>query len=168
MDIITGKNTKILREIAQPIEEITPDIQKLIPEMRKTMRQKHGNYYGAGLSAPQVGLSIRLFIAEPNWTITKSGKLYVCINPEITARSKEIDEIEDGCLSLPGYTGISTRHRAVTLAYTNEYEKKVKTKAKGLLAWVFQHEIDHLNGILFIDKAKYGHERTTPSSSLSI
>ncbi len=166
MDIITGKTTKILRETARPIEKVTAEIQKLILEMRRTMKQSRP--HGIGLAAPQIGKSIRLFVAEINYTQTKLGQFYVCINPEIIARSKETDETEEACLSLPGYTGISTRHKTVTLTYTNEYGKKVKTKAKGLLAWVFQHELDHLNGILFIDNAKNVHEIKSKISAPSI
>ena len=162
MNIITGKNTKILREIAQPIETVTPDTIKLIQEMRQTMKAGHPR--GIGLAAPQIGMSIRLFVAEINYTKTKTGQFYACINPEIITRSKKTDEVEEACLSLPGYTGTSTRHNAITLTYTNEYGKKVKIKAKGLLAWVFQHELDHLNGVLFIDKAKNIRERISPLS----
>lgn len=166
MTIITGKNTEILRAVAQPIETVTPDIRKLVQGMRATMKEGHPR--GIGLAAPQIGKSIRLFVAEINYTQTKPGQFYACINPKITAQSQKTDDIEEACLSLPGYIGTSTRHNAVTLAYTNEYGKKVKTKAKGLLAWVFQHELDHLNGILFIDHAKNVRETKPKSQPPSI
>jgi len=162
MNIITGKNTKILREIAQPIETVTPDTIKLIQEMRQTMKAGHPR--GIGLAAPQIGMSIRLFVAEINYTKTKTGQFYACINPEIVSQSKETEEIEEGCLSLPNITGTSTRKKTITITYLNEYGKKMKTKARGLLSCIFQHELDHLNGILFIDKAKNIRERISPLS----
>ncbi|PIX29250.1 MAG: hypothetical protein COZ64_00620, partial [Candidatus Brennerbacteria bacterium CG_4_8_14_3_um_filter_43_14] len=89
---------------------------------------------------------------------------YACINPEIVSQSKETEEIEEGCLSLPNITGTSTRKKTITITYLNEYGKKMKTKARGLLSCIFQHELDHLNGVLFIDKAKNIRERISPLS----
>ncbi len=80
-------------------------------------------------------------------------KLYVIINPEIVARSEEMVEGAEGCLSLPGYAGNVLRHEAITIKALNRKGKPIKIKARDWLARIFQHEIDHLDGVLFIDRA---------------
>jgi peptide deformylase len=80
-------------------------------------------------------------------------KLYVIVNPEIVARSEALVEGTEGCLSLPGYAGTVMRHEAVTVKALNRRGKPIKIKARGWLARIFQHEIDHLDGILYIDRA---------------
>lgn len=107
---------------------------------------------GIGLSANQIGLPYQIFVAQlPD----HSGKIkfYAIFNPKITKVSKEKDIMEEGCLSVPDKSGFVERHSQIVLEGYNANGKKIKIKAWGLLARVFQHEVDHLKGKLFIDKA---------------
>ena len=103
---------------------------------------------GAGLAAPQIGENIRLIIIN-----TKNGTLLL-INPKITKKSWAREWGQEGCLSVPGIYGKVLRHEKITCLYYDQNGKKIKLTGRGLMARVIQHEIDHLNGILFIDKAK--------------
>lgn len=120
-----------------------PEIRQLIKEMRQNMIA----WNGVGLAANQVGLNIALFVAR------NENKFYAIFNPEITARSGEKLLLEEGCLSVPGLYGMTPRYEKVTLEGQDQNGKKVKIKAWGLLAHVFQHETDHLAGKLYIDTA---------------
>lgn len=148
------------------------EINALIKQMREIMIATNG----IGLSANQLGLNFRLFVAripqaqniadnpEASRPLVGSygagkqkdadSKFYAIFNPEITKFSKEKTVMEEGCLSVPGVYGLVERPEKITLVGQDKYSKKIKIKAWGLLARVFQHEVDHLNGILFIDKAK--------------
>lgn len=120
----------------------TSKFKKLCDDMVKTMNKKNG----VGLAAPQIGKNICLIVVR-----TKDYILHM-INPKITKKSilKEFDE--EGCLSVPNFYGKIKRNKKITCVYFDKKQKKQKIKAEGLLARVIQHEIDHLNGILFIDK----------------
>jgi peptide deformylase len=142
MKIITYPNPileKKSQNIKNPLDE---KIQKLIPEMLKTMRENNG----MGLAAPQVGESVRLCIIE------YQGSSYILINPKITSHSKGKELSEEGCLSFPQKFIPVNRFETVQIRYLNETGEKCKIKATGLLARAFQHEIDHLDGILFINR----------------
>ncbi|MCX6765885.1 MAG: peptide deformylase [Candidatus Moranbacteria bacterium] len=128
-------------KIKNPLE---PQIQALIPRMIEAM--KKGN--GLGLAAPQVGKSLRLCI------VGEEKKVYVLINPSIKSCSRKKVFMEEGCLSFPGKFFLISRPEAVKVRYLDETGKKAKIKAQGLLARTLQHEIDHLDGILVIDRAK--------------
>lgn len=142
MKIITYPNP-ILEKKAEKIKDpLNKEIQKMIPEMLKIMRENNG----MGLAAPQIGKSIRLCIIE------YQGFFYVLINPKITAHSKRIELSEEGCLSFPKKFIPVNRFETVQVRYLNEKGEKCKIKAHGLLARAFQHEIDHLDGILFINR----------------
>lgn len=133
----------ILRQKAKKIKDpLDKEIQELIPQMIKTMRAAKG----LGLAAPQIGKSIRLCIIE------ESETLYVLINPLIKSVSKEKIITEEGCLSVPGKWLPIERNDEIKVRYLNEKGEKCKIKARGLLARALQHEIDHLDGILIIDK----------------
>lgn len=132
------------------------ELRETIAAMRAIMRRANG----VGLSANQVGLDMQLFIAELPQR-NKGPKLYAIFNPKIEATSKETINMEEGCLSVPKTWGSVPRPKAITLTGFDKHHKPVKIKASGLLARIFQHEVDHLNGILFIDKAKELH--TAPS-----
>ncbi|MCD6085914.1 peptide deformylase [bacterium] len=140
MKIITYPNP-ILRKRTKKVTDFSK-IEKIVKEMKEIM-EKH---QGIGLSANQVGLDLSLFVAKYN------QKFYVVINPEILKVSKERKEMLEGCLSLPKILANVKRPKSVVLEALNEKGKKIKLKAKGLLARVFLHETDHLNGILMIDK----------------
>jgi peptide deformylase len=120
------------------------EIQNLIKKMREVMKTAGG----IGLSANQIGLDLNFFIAQPE------KKFYAIFNPELTKESKEKILMEEGCLSVPQSYGAVMRPKKITLIGQDSSGKKIKIKAWGILARVFQHEIDHLNGVLFIDKAE--------------
>lgn len=125
------------------------ELRELIRVMRETMKKADG----VGLSANQIGRNERFFVAQiPN----TQGKpeFYAIFNPQITKMSTELSNIEEGCLSVPRSYGQTPRSYRVTLDGYDANGKKIKIKAWGLLARVFQHEVDHLDGKLFIDKAK--------------
>ncbi len=144
-------NHPTLRLIAKEIREVTPEIQKLAADMVDTLVDS----YGVGLAAPQVGISKRLIVIgnhlEPKNADPKPFPLYVIINPVITFLSE--DEVEDteGCLSVPGWYGPVTRHRFIKITGLDLTGKPFMKKLKGFPARVAQHEVDHLNGILFTD-----------------
>ena len=126
------------------------EIADLIILMRRMMREAHG----IGLSANQAGRSFRMFVAEIDDEKNKGKKFYAVFNPEIREMSKEKRAIEEGCLSVPGLYGDVERPERILLIGQDKNGKPFKMKAWGLLARVFQHEVDHLNGTLFTDKAK--------------
>ncbi|MFA5945456.1 MAG: peptide deformylase [Patescibacteria group bacterium] len=137
---------KELRVVSTPValDRLgTKDFKTLVGELKATMKEENG----VGIAAPQVGVHDRLIIAE-----TKAGPT-AFINPEIVERSFKLVEGEEGCLSVPGVWGLVKRHRSVTVKAIQEDGTPIGLKATGLLAIIFQHEIDHLDGILFIDRA---------------
>jgi|SRR3989338_6517621 len=143
---------KFLRKKTQSVEIAKfqkGELQKLIKQMRLTMKKANG----IGLSANQIGLSHKIFVAEiPDEK--NQPKFYAVLNPIIVKFSSEKDTMEEGCLSVPETYGSVERPYKITLEGEDTQGKKIKIKAWGLLARVFQHEMDHLGGILFIDKAK--------------
>ena len=142
---IVQESDPILRKKAGAVKNPeNPEVKKLIIEMITTM--KHAS--GIGLAAPQVGYSLRLF------TVNVESKIYVFINPEIKDVSLEKIPFEEGCLSVPKIWGPVVRPKKLTIKALDETGEPIKIRAKGLLARVIQHEMDHLNGILFIDKAE--------------
>ncbi len=157
--IVTVPNP-VLREKAKPVRQITPEMQNLIDDMVETMREAPG----VGLAAPQVGVGMQVMVveyaegrenadadadAEP-----KPKKLYALVNPEISRHSKETELGKEGCLSIPDYMGEVERYSTVTVKGLDRHGKSFKIKAKGWLARIFQHEIDHINGVLFIDRTE--------------
>ena len=148
MKIITGGKNKILRNKSEPVKEITPEVLSLIKEMKETLAQAEN---GVGLAAPQVGKNIHLFVVSPE--LAKEDHT-VFINPEITQVSKKTVAEEEGCLSLPGDWHELARTEKVTIKATGENGKKFKMRVKGVLARLMLHEVDHLNGTLFIDHLK--------------
>ena len=129
------------------------DIDGLIKKMKSAMLKAKG----IGLSGNQIGLNLNFFIAQiPKIQGQKiiGRESYTVFNPQITKISKQTIATEEGCLSVPGIYGLVERSVSVVLRGEDRYSKKITIKANDLLARVFQHETDHLNGILFIDKAK--------------
>lgn len=119
-------------------------LRQLLTTMRAAMKQARG----VGLSANQIGINAQVFVARVE------NKSYTIFNPIITKQSKEKKDLEEGCLSIPYVFGMVERPSRVTLDGFDQYNKPIKIKAWGLLARVFQHEVDHLNGVLFIDRTK--------------
>jgi peptide deformylase len=143
-DIISSDRQKILRNIMPEVAKPSPEIRTLVKKMKKIMEKADG----IGLAANQIGVPLRLFVAKVD------KKFYAVLNPKIVKTSKEKTVIEEGCLSLPTLFGPVERPEKITLVGIDPYGRKIQIKATGLLARVFQHEVDHLNGVLFIDKAK--------------
>jgi peptide deformylase len=142
----------ILRHKAHKVMEFGPGFQALVEDMVDTMREAPG----VGLAAPQVGESIRLIVVEfgDEENEEAPAKLYALANPEITRTSAETLIGAEGCLSIPGVQGEVERAAAVTVKGLNRHGKPMTVKAKGWLARIFQHEIDHLDGVLFVDRAQ--------------
>jgi len=137
---------EILGQRAEPITEIDEEVITLVDHMVETMY----NAPGIGLAATQVGVAKQLLVAD----IAPRGpesELIVLINPEIVAAEGEVI-FEEGCLSVPDYQAEVKRHEKVTVRGLNLQGEEIEIKAEGLLAIVLQHEIDHLNGMLFIDR----------------
>lgn len=140
IDIVTlGED--VLRQTAEPVKEFDEDLNRLIDDMAEAMRGQ-----GIGLAAPQVGVSKRLFLCQPD-----GHKLYVFINPEITLTSEETDPYEEGCLSIPGVWADVIRPAQIQIQAFNQKGRPFRIDADGILGRVIQHELDHLNGVLFID-----------------
>lgn len=145
------------RTIPFPIEDLkdkkkAKEIQTLVRRMRETMKKANG----IGLSANQVGIPYRFFVAQVPDSQGKQ-KFYAVFNPELQKVSEEKATTEEGCLSVPETYGPVERFYRVQLAGYDPKGKKLRIKAWGLLARVFQHEVDHLDGKLFIDRAKQLH-----------
>jgi len=140
-----------LRKKARKVTDFGPKFQTLIDDMVESMRDAPG----AGLAAPQVGVPLRLFIAEfgDEEDPEVPRKLHFIVNPEIVRHSRETEIGTEGCLSIPDLVGDVERYQAITVKYQDRYGKSTKIKADGWLARIFQHEIDHLHGILFTDLA---------------
>ena len=132
----------VLREKARPVEKITDLHRRLVDDMIETMREAPG----VGLAGPQVGVLERIFVFEVEDDL---GALF---NPVITARSREVADEEEGCLSLPGLLYPVTRHVEVSVEGLALDGSPVSITGRDLLARVFQHEIDHLDGVLFVDR----------------
>lgn len=147
----------VLRKKAIRVTAFDRKFQQLVDDMVETMM----SVPGVGLAAPQVAVSQRVIVVRlPDDEKSReeygaeAGKLYVVANPEIIKASKEIVEGVEGCLSIPGYLGTVDRHEKVTVKGQDRDGKPMRAKADGWLARVFQHEIDHLDGRLYIDIAK--------------
>ncbi|EHS51473.1 Peptide deformylase [Rhizobium sp. PDO1-076] len=136
----------LLRQVSQPIERVDADIRRLAEDMLETMYEAPG----IGLAAIQVGVARRMLVID----ISKEGderEPLVFINPEIVRSSDERSVYEEGCLSIPDYYAEVERPAAITVKSLDREGRETLTEADGLLATCLQHEIDHLNGVLFID-----------------
>jgi peptide deformylase len=140
---IVKEGDGVLRKVCRPVTEITPRILRLLDDMLETLHHADG----VGLAAPQVGVLRRICIVE-----VEEGVVYELINPEIIAREGEQKEIE-GCLSIPEKWGITDRPEKVTVRAMNRRGEIYEATGEGLLARAFCHELDHLDGILFRDRA---------------
>ncbi len=139
---------KVLKEIAEPVARVDKKIRKLIDDMAQTMY----NADGVGLAAPQVGVSLRVIVLDVD------DELIELINPIIKKKSEDCELGNEGCLSVPGVFGEVERFSEVTVTGLNRFGKNITITGTGLLARALQHEIDHLDGILFIEKAKTIHK----------
>ena len=133
----------ILREKSEPIPEVTDEIRTLAEDMFETMIATDG----VGLAGPQIGKNIRIFVAIADDDVRR-----VFINPQIIKTSEELSDYDEGCLSIPQVYETIRRPAKVTVQAINEHGKPFTLEADGLLARIIQHEYDHLEGILFIDR----------------
>ncbi len=143
MDIITIDNPKagVLRRKAKPVGRVTAEVARLIDEMIETMHEAHG----VGLAAPQVGISKRVFVAEVD------ERVHAIVDPQmVKAEGEEVTS--EGCLSIPGMVADVPRAVHVVVKGKNRRGRGIRLDAEGLLARVIQHEMDHLDGILFLDR----------------
>jgi peptide deformylase len=137
----------VLRQKAQPVEEITPELLRLAQDMLETMYAAPG----IGLAAPQVGVSLRLIVVGVGEEHGTKAPL-VLFNPAIEAVSEETEAMEEGCLSLPELRETVVRPAQVQVRYLDPKGRERRLTAQGLLARVLQHELDHLEGIYFVDR----------------
>ena len=151
---ILQKDNPILRKKSEEIEIkkiSSPRIKKLIQEMRETLNAEET---GVALASPQIGINKRLFIVSEKIFKNRKTENLVYINPKIIKLSKKKSWKEEGCLSVKNIYGEVERSNNCTIEAYNEKGEKFERGAGGLLSQIFQHETDHLDGILFIDKAK--------------
>lgn len=158
----------VLHRKARPVNSFGKDLQILIDDMIETMRDAPG----VGLAAPQINVSQRLIVVEyaegeEDPEKIKPPKLYTIVNPEITRFSEESEIGTEGCLSIPGFVGDVERALRVTVKGQSRYGQPMRIKAEGWLARIFQHEIDHLNGVLFTDIAEQVWEFDEQASQVS-
>lgn len=144
LDLVLGADNSILRKKSVDIDfaDLSFDLKKLSEDMIETMQKEKG----VGLAAPQIGKNIRMIVIAPE------NKPIVMINPRISFTSKQTEVQNEGCLSLPGVDIKVERPKKIRYTYRDLNGNKIKGKAKGLFARVVQHEIDHLDGVLIVDK----------------
>ena len=164
MKKIVSESAGVLREHAKEaaIKEIpAPKIKKIIAEMKEAL-SPHKD--GVAIAAPQIGVPLRIFVVsghvfDPKALLnddkSKKREDVIFINPEIVKISKEKEWMPEGCLSVRPWYGEVKRAKKITISAYDEKGKRITRGASGLLAQIFQHEIDHLNGVLFIDKARH-------------
>lgn len=132
----------VLKKESVNVEKIDDEIRKLLDDMVETMHDANG----VGLAAPQVGVNLNVVVIEAD------EKLRKLINPVIIEKSREEEVNEEGCLSVPGIYEKVKRYKTVTVKYLNENGEEIVETGEGLLGRAFQHEIDHLNGVVFVEK----------------
>jgi peptide deformylase len=148
-EIITVGDPR-LRKRSRPVQKITPEVRELIGDMIETMVAENG----VGLAAVQIGEMARVIVIETpeDEDDPYSGKLFVVLNPEIVKQSREMEVGAEGCLSVPGYVGEVERATEISVRGLDRHGKPFRFRPRGYLARVFQHEIDHCDGVLYIDR----------------
>ncbi len=144
---VVKEPTPSLRERSQEVEVSqiqTPEFQNFLDKLTRTMLVEDG----VGIASPQVGNNIRAIVVN----LPTGPECFM--NPEITKKSETMVDSDEGCLSVPEKYGVVQRHKKVTLRALNRHGRRIEFEAKAFPAIIFQHEIDHLDGVLFIDKAK--------------
>jgi peptide deformylase len=144
----------VLRKKAKKVEKISKDTQKLLDDMIETMHKANG----MGLAAPQVGISQRIAVVEvpqeasENTDEAPAVVRYQLVNPEVVKQSEDSWEHQEGCLSIPGWRGDVARPNKIVVRALDRDGNRIKIEAEGMLARALLHEIDHLDGVLYIDK----------------
>jgi peptide deformylase len=136
----------ILRKKAKPIERVDAELRRLVDDMLATMYEAPG----IGLAAPQLGILRRLIVMDPAKDEAPKSPI-VMVNPEILERSQEMRVHDEGCLSIPDFTAEIERPAKTRVSYVDPQGKKKEAELEGIWSTLVQHEIDHLNGVLFID-----------------
>lgn len=180
-DPVVQEGDPVLRAKAKPIAKkdiVTPQTRALIARMKKVLA---GEEFGVAIAAPQVGASVRLFVVAGRALLPEDAaedaptpEDMVCINPEITRLSRAKKEMSEGCLSVRGKYGTVIRHEKASIKALDEHGRAFTYNGTGLVAHIFQHEYDHLEGILYIDKAKkltddakFNHPDTSAEASVT-
>jgi peptide deformylase len=145
LPILTDENPE-LRKVSEPVKVIDAKIHTLIKDLESTLEYKHG----VGIAAPQAGIKLRVIICKLRNSAGKSENVPM-INPQILTKSKNCDLGEEGCFSIPNIFGPVKRPHEITLQYMTPDKKTVLRRFAGYNARVIQHEVDHLDGILFTD-----------------
>ena len=141
MDIRTYGDSALRRK-AEPIDVIDDDVRNLCQLMVEVMIRNNG----VGLAAPQIGISKRIFVLDAD------DELHILINPELIELSEEVDERKEGCLSVPGVDAVITRSTRAIVEGLDLFGEHIRLEGEGLIARAIQHEMDHLNGNLFLDQ----------------
>jgi peptide deformylase len=148
-------NNPILRRKARPVTKFDRDLSALVEDMIETMREANG----VGLAGPQVNQPLRVTVIETlpehddeGQEIEDSRRLFILVNPEIVWKSRKTVEGIEGCLSIPGYVGEVERHESIRVRAMDIHGNKIRLRLKDWDARIAQHEIDHLNGVLYIDR----------------
>lgn len=149
---ITKLGEDILRQVAQPVAEVNDEIKQLAQDMFETMIEAEG----VGLAAPQIGKSLRMFVLIADDDVRR-----VFINPQIIKTSETMCDYDEGCLSIPQIYETISRPEKVTVQALNENGKPFTLEADGFLARIIQHEYDHLDGILYIDRGDEAFAKKT-------
>lgn len=150
---ITHVGEPVLRQMAKPVSNMKPKaLERLVQDMIATMRKARG----VGIAAPQVGKSLRLFIVapEPSTRYPKSPRIppVAMINPQLIKGSKRMVTDWEGCLSVPGLRALVPRHYSVEIEFTALNGRRLQGKLSGFVARIFQHEFDHINGMVYLDR----------------
>jgi peptide deformylase len=147
LPIVTGATNQILRSKSVKISRFDKKLWKLLEDMKETMYKTDG----VGLAAPQIGLNIRVVVCRFNHG-TSHETVVEMINPEITSISEEKEDGEEGCLSIPGKFDHVHRHTSLTVKFLDRKGRETVLKLKGFNARIVQHEVDHINAMLYIDR----------------
>lgn len=147
LDIVKGKDNPVLRTVCNPVEEFDKELKNIIRDMKDTLKKAKG----LGIAAPQVGLDIRAFIFITDYG-TRQQVVREAINPELIFASEQQALGEEGCLSLPGKFGNVYRPNEVIVSFYDVTGEKHQMRLVDLDARVFLHELDHINGVLFLDR----------------
>ena len=147
LEITKGEDNSVLRAVSKDVKSFDKKLKKLAKQMREAMVKAKG----IGIAAPQVGINLRIFLVTLDIG-KKSESCFAMVNPKITKFSEETDIEEEGCLSLPGVYGKVERPSSITVEFFDIEGSRYVLELEGLNARVVQHENDHLDGVLFVDK----------------
>ncbi|HMA78538.1 MAG TPA: peptide deformylase [Candidatus Paceibacterota bacterium] len=158
MATLVPENHPALHAIAEavtPAEIADGTVTKIVKDMKAAIKAYAvDGFVAVAIAAPQIGISKRIFLIEDQSEGRDALPSFVAINPQIIKHSKKSHTVGEGCLSVPDYYGLVKRHKNVTLRATDEHGEVFERGAGGLLAQIMQHECDHLDGILFTDRAE--------------